>query len=446
MSGSVIFTNATIITLGAQPRVLHEAACRVEDGIIRDVGPAAELLAKASPEAIKMDCGGRVLMPGQINAHDHLYSAFARGIALKDEPPQNFEQILQRLWWRLDAALTLDDVYLSGMLGFTEAVQRGVTTIVDHHASPGCIDGSLDKLAEGALQVGLRTCLCYETTDRHGDAGARAGIAENLRFARHCAAARDARLSAAMGLHASITVGPETLTAALRSWPADVPVHVHVAEDGCDVRDSETRYGKPPLRRLLDEGLAEREVWAAHCIHLREDEVDLLAQHRVTVLHNPRSNLNNAVGCAPVKRMLSRGIAVALGTDGMSQDPSEDARTLAVIHKHQAADPQAFSFADIYDVAFVRPARLASRRFGCTLGEIAVGAAADLMVLDYDPPTPLTSDNFLGHWLFGMSTAPCWGTWVNGTAVYLQGEISGVDLMSLKGHTRRAAEELWKRW
>lgn len=446
MSASVIFTNATIVTLGAQPRVIPGGACLVENGLIQGVGPAADLLADASPEAIRMDCGGRVLMPGQINSHDHLYSAFARGISLKDEAPQNFEQILQRLWWRLDAALTLEDVYLSGMIGFTEAVQRGVTTIVDHHASPACIDGSLDKLAEGALQVGLRACLCYETTDRHGDAGARAGIAENLRFARSCAAGSEPRLAAALGLHASITVGPETLRDALQAWPDDVPVHVHVAEDGCDVRDSQKRYGKPPLRRLLDEGLTQRELWAAHCIHLQDDEFDLLAKHNVTVLHNPRSNLNNAVGCAPVKRMLSQGVPVALGTDGMSQDPAEDARTLAVIHKHQAGDPQGFSFADIYEVAFLQPARLASRRFGRTLGEVAVGAAADLMVLDYDPPTPLNSDNFLGHWLFGMSSAPCWGTWVDGRAVYHQGQISGVDLGALKGHTRRAAEELWKRW
>lgn len=445
MSGSVIFTNATIVTLGEQPTVLYNAACYVEQGTIRAVGATEDVL-RDGPPCQRVDCGGRVLLPGQINSHDHLYSAFARGIALKDEPPQNFEQILERLWWRLDAALTLEDVYLSGMLGFCEAVQRGVTTIVDHHASPSCIDGSLDKLADAALTVGVRACLCYETTDRHGPPGARAGIAENLRFARRCASGSEGRLAAALGLHASITVGPETLKEALRAWPEDVPVHVHVAEDGCDVQDSQHRYGHPPLRRLLGEGLAGREVWAAHCIHLEDDEVDLLAKHHVTVLHNPRSNLNNAVGCAPIKRMLSKGIAVALGTDGMSQDPAEDARTLAVIHKHEAADPQAFSFADIYEVAFAQPARLASRRFGRTLGEISVGAGGDIAVLDYDPPTPMTADNFLGHWLFGMSTAPCWGTWVDGVAVFREGQIFGVDLPALKGHSRRAAEGVWKRW
>jgi putative selenium metabolism protein SsnA len=445
MSASIIFTNATIVTLGPDPQVLNGAACWVEQGKIKKLGSTADILAEAPPLP-RFDVGGRILMPGQINAHDHLYSAFARGISLKDEAPENFLQILERLWWRLDAALTSQDVYLSGLLGFTEAVQRGVTTVIDHHASPGCIEGSLDRLAEASQQVGLRACLCYEVTDRHGPAGADQGIEENRRFAARCAADGSGLLSAAMGLHASVTVGPDTLKSALQRWPAEVPVHVHVAEDGCDVEDSLKKYGKPPLQRLWDEGLKDREVWAAHCIHLSEAEHQLLQAPNVTVLHNPRSNLNNAVGCAPVKKLLSQGTPVALGTDGMSQDPSEDARTLAVIHKHQAGHPQAFSFADIYQVAFVQPAVLASRRFGRRLGVIAEGAEADFMVLDYDAPTPLNGGNFLGHWLFGMSTAPVSGTWVAGRPVFLQGQILGVDAVALKVQCRRAAEELWRRW
>lgn len=445
MPSTLLFTNATLVTLGAQPQVVHDAACWIENGQVRLFGPSRDVLEVAPPIA-RLDLQGRVLMPGQINAHDHLYSAFARGISMKDEPPQNFLQILQRLWWRLDQALQPEDVYLSGLLGFSEAVQRGVTTVIDHHASPGCIEGSLDRLAEASLQVGLRACLCYETTDRHGAQGARQGVAENLRFANRCTSERNGKLSPAMGLHASITVDPETLQLALKEWPADIPVHVHVAEDRCDVDHSLEKYGKPPLQRLLDEGLRGREVWAAHCIHLRPHEMELLAQPGLTVMHNPRSNLNNAVGCAPVRKMLQMGIPVALGTDGMSQDPAEDARTLSVIHKHQAADPQSFSYDDIYQVAFVHPARLASRRFGLQLGEIACGAAADLMVLDYDPPTPLHSGNFLGHWLFGLSMAPVWGTWVAGDCVFFKGQVAGIDSAHLKTRCREAAEKLWERW
>lgn len=446
MPSTLLFTNATVITLGASPEVIHDASCRVENGKVCEVGPTQEILKKAPPVP-QFDLGGRVLMPGQINAHDHLYSAFARGISMtRDEPPQNFLQILERLWWRLDAALNMEDVYLSGLLGFTEAVARGVTTVVDHHASPSCIEGSLDKLGEAAMQAGLRACLCYETTDRHGAEGARQGVAENLRFARRCAAETHGRLAPAMGLHASITVDSDTLKLALKEWPADVPVHVHVAEDRCDVDHSLKTYGRPPLHRLLEDGLSDREVWAAHCIHLLPNEMELLVKHGVTVMHNPRSNLNNAVGCAPVGAMLKSGVAVALGTDGMSQDPAEDARTLAVIHKHQAGHPQAFSFGDIYEVAFVHPARLASRRFGLKLGEIAVGAEADFMVLDYDPPTPLNSGNFLGHWLFGLSMAPVWGTWVGGQCVYLKGQVAGVDTAELRSRCRRAAAQLWERW
>lgn len=442
MPNSLLFTNATLVTLGSPCRVVSDGACWVENGKIRAFGPQQEVLALAPPIS-RIDLQGRVLMPGQINAHNHIYSILARGIALKDEAPQNFLEILQRLWWRLDAALSSEDCYLSGALAFAEAVGRGVTTVIDHHASAGCIPGSLDRLAEAALQVGVRACLCYEVTDRHGPQGAREGIEENLRFARR---SPHPRLAPALGLHASVTVSPETLRQALAAWPEDVPIHVHVAEDVCDTEDALKKYGKPPLQRLLEEGLASRPVWAAHCIHLQEHEYDLLTRHSIQVLHNPRSNMNNAVGCAQVARLLNSGLSVALGTDGMSQDPSQDSLTLALIHKHQAHHPQAFSFGQIYDVAFLQPARMASQRFGLRLGELAEGAEADLMVVDYDPPTPLTGDNFLGHWLFGMASAPCWGTWVEGECVYLRGQVAGIDFPQLKERCRRAAQDLWNRW
>lgn len=445
MPGTLLFTNATIVTLGENPEVIPDGAVWVENGKVRGFGPSEEVLIQAPPLS-KLDLQGRVLMPGQINAHDHLYSAFARGIALKEEAPANFLQILERLWWRLDRALSSQDVYLSALLGFSEAVQRGVTTVVDHHASPACIEGSLDRIAEASLQVGLRACLCYETTDRHGEAGARQGVLENLRFARSCEAARDGRLSAALGLHASITVDAATLQLALKEWPADLPIHVHVAEDLCDVEHSLKTYSRPPLQRLLEDGLKDRPVWAAHCIHLQPHEKELLARHDVTVMHNPRSNMNNAVGCAPVQELINLGVPVALGTDGMSQDPSEDARALAIIHKHQAGDPRGFEWNNIYRVAFLEPARLASRRFGRQLGQIAVNAEADLMVLDYDPPTPLSGGNFLGHWLFGMAAAPVWGTWVAGDCVFFKGQVAGIDTTDLKSRCRLAAEKLWERW
>ena len=445
LSNSIVFCNATLVTLGEDCQVIPQAACWVDQGVIRAFGPQDQLEGHLPPVA-RIDLGGRVLMPGQINAHDHLYSAFARGIALKDAPPENFLQILERLWWRLDAALNPEDVYLSGLLGFSEAVQRGTTCLVDHHASPNCIAGSLERLGTASLEVGLRACLCYETTDRHGAAGAALGIEENLRFFRHCQALGQKMLTPALGLHASITVGPETLKKALNSWPEEVPIHVHVAEDACDVEDSLRKYQRPPLQRLMEEGLKDRPTWAAHCIHLQPHELELLGCGNITVMHNPRSNLNNAVGCAPVKTMLEAGVAVALGTDGMSQDPSEDARTLAVIHKHQAGHPQAFGFDDIYRVALLEPARLASRRFGIPMGVIAKGAAGDFAVYDYDPPTSLHSGNFLGHWLFGLSTSPCWGTWVDGRCVYLKGQVAGIDLAELKERCRRASEALWQRW
>ena len=438
-----LLTHATVVTLGENCRVIHDGALLLSGGLVEELGSTAELAAK-HPDLSAQSLQGKVVMPGQINAHTHLYSAFARGISLKDAPPENFLQILERLWWRMDAALTLEDVRYSGLLGYIEAVKRGTTTMIDHHASPGAIAGSLDELAQGAGLVGVRGCFCYEVTDRHGPEGARQGIEENVRFLRKCRG--DGRLAATFGLHAPITVGQETLRHCLEAAdPADV-FHVHVAEDICDCEYSQEHFGKGPLERLLAEGLAGRPLMAGHCNHLSPKEVDLLTQNPITVLHNPRSNMNNAVGCAPVPEFLRRGIPVGCGTDGMSQDPSQDLRMIALIHKHQVGHPQAFSYGDVYKICYSNNSQLASRFFGLKLGSIEPGAAADLMVVDYDPPTPLEDGNVMGHLLFGMGVAPVLTTIVGGQDVYRDGKVLGVDEKEVLAHCRELANKLWQRW
>jgi putative selenium metabolism protein SsnA len=434
-----------LVTFGETNAVHSKAAVVIEGGKVVEIGPKLELVAKY-PNASVDDFPNCTIIPGKINSHDHLYSAFARGISLKDEAPNNFLEILERLWWRLDRALTLEDCYLSAKLCFAEAVRSGTTTIVDHHASPGAILGSLDQLARASQEVGLRGCFCYEVTDRNGEVGAQQGVDESLRFLERCKQEKNPLLSGALGLHASITVGPETLKKCLDGCSDDVYFHVHVAEDGCDVEHAHKTYGCGPLERLLREGLSERKVLAAHCIHLDAKEQALLKQHGITVLHNPRSNMNNAVGCAPVAKLNADGIRVCLGTDGMSQDPWQDLQALSLIHKHHAGHPQSFSYGDIHQVGIANPADLASELFGTRLGELSVGSAADIAILQYDPPTPLNAGNTLGHILFGMTYAPVRATICHGRFVYRNGSVIGVDEQELYAKCRENAEKLWQRW
>ncbi|MBI3929693.1 MAG: putative aminohydrolase SsnA [Armatimonadetes bacterium] len=441
-----LITDVTVVTLGASQRVIEAGALLVEDGKIGRIGASAELRAEF-PDVPPVQAAGLVAMPGNINIHDHIYSALARGISMDGEPPQNFLQILERLWWRLDAALTLEDVYYSGLLDFIEAAKRGTTTLVDHHASPNAIEGSLDELARACLEVGLRGCFCYEVTDRHGEDGAVRGIQENARFLKRCRQDGNPALSAAFGLHASFTVSPRTLERCLEAAPErDTFFHVHVGEDAADAAHSQHHYGKPALRRLLEEGLSTHPMLAAHCIHLEESEYALLTEHDVSVLHNPESNMNNAVGCAQVRRMLRAGVPVGLGTDGMTQDLFQGLKVVPLVHRVVALHPQAFGYDEVYALAYQHNPAIASRLFPFRLGALEVGAAADIVLLEYDPPTPLTGSNVMGHLIFGLGSARVHTTIVGGNFVVRDGRVMGVDEKEVYARCRELARKLWARW
>src|SRR3972149_2266512 len=178
----MLITNATLVTWEAGNRLLPDHALKIDGDRITALGPSAELEKQHAADRDRLDARGQLVMPGSICAHTHFYGAFARGMAIPGDPPKDFPEILERLWWKLDKALTLDDVRYSALVCLVDAIKHGTTTLIDHHASPNAIDGSLDVIAEAVLQSGLRACLCYEVTDRDGPDGAKAGIAENVRF------------------------------------------------------------------------------------------------------------------------------------------------------------------------------------------------------------------------------------------------------------------------
>jgi cytosine/adenosine deaminase-related metal-dependent hydrolase len=177
----MLIHNASVITWGEAAQILEDYAVRIEDGQIRELGPTADLQKKYQGDE-KLDAGGKYLMPGNICAHTHFYGAFARGMAIPGKAPRDFPEILRKLWWPLDKALTEDDVRYSALVCLVDAIKHGTTTLVDHHASPNAIAGSLDAIANAVEQAGLRAVLCYEVTDRDGQEKAQAGIEENLRF------------------------------------------------------------------------------------------------------------------------------------------------------------------------------------------------------------------------------------------------------------------------
>lgn len=437
--------NGPLITHDDHLPFLEDGCVAIRDGLIASVGPTAEL-RKAHPAARFVDARGRVIMPGLINTHAHLYSALARGMALKDAAPSSFLEILERLWWRLDKVLTLDDVYWSAMVGMTDCIRNGVTTIFDHHASPGAVQGSLFHIAVAAQQTGLRSCLCYEVSDRDGGEIAAQGIEENRAFLEHCKQSAGSRLRGLFGLHASFTLSDKTL-ARCREVAAefDAGFHVHTAEALSDVDHCLREHGKRVVERWHDCGILGGRTLAAHCVHVNEREIDLLRDSKTNVVHNPESNMGNAVGCAPVLEMLRCGVRVGLGTDGYTADMFESMKAANLLHKHHAGDPRA-GWAEPPAMLFRENAAIATECFGRPAGKLIPGAHADIIVVDYDPPTPMHAGNLYGHILFGFSGGAVATTIIGGQMVMEERKLLAVDEKEVTAKARTAAAELWKRF
>ena len=386
----------------------------------------------------RRDCTGCLVVPGNVCAHTHLYSALARGMPFALEPPTNFLQILQRVWWRLDRALDEESVRASALVGGMEALLTGTTTLVDHHASPNAIDGSLDVIEEALTQLGVRSVLCYETSDRDGPERALAGIEENRRF---LARVRDERPPLARGLvgaHASFTLGDETLAAcADAASEFSVGIHVHAAEDGVDERDAVSRTGNRVIGRLDAAGALDERTLLAHGVHLDDGEAAIVGRANATLAHNARSNMNNGVG-RPSAAVL--GGRIALGTDGIGSDMFEESRAATFrLREDSLAAGSAWPLGQLGESA-----RLAGRIFEePQLGTLAPGAPADLVVLDYDAPAPLHAASFAGHWVFGLSSRWVRDVMVAGEWVVLDRELVRADRRQLDADALGAADRLW---
>jgi putative selenium metabolism protein SsnA len=457
---TLLIHNAIVCTFGDANQVIEAGAALVENGQIAAVGRGAELMA-AHPTAPREDAGGKLLMPGNICAHTHFYGAFARGLYIPGPAPKDFPEILRRLWWTLDRALDDDGVLSSALVCLVDAIRNGTTTLFDHHASPAHIDGSLDIIAGAVEAAGLRAVLCYEVTDRNGPAGAAAGIAENVRFIK-AQRARRARwlrtdrpeqgeavlLSGLFGLHASLSLSDETLAQCVAAAEAlgEVGFHIHAAEGPADQEDSLARYGLRTIDRLRACGVLGPRSIVAHVTAIDGWEMASLRKSGSWVTHQPRSNMNNAVGVADVPAMLRGGMSVLLGNDGFSNDMFAEMKTAYLLHKVWRNDPRAMPGNQVIDMAYRHNARLAAQHFPRPLGEISVGAAADLILLDYCPTTPLTADNLPWHLLFGVSGSHVTHTMVAGKWLMKERALLTLDEAAIAAHSREVAGATWARF
>lgn len=444
----MLIYNANIITWGERNEILADHAVYIEDRKITELAASKDLLAK-HPKAEKMDAAGQYLMPGNICAHTHFYGAYARGMAIPGPAPKDFPEILKRLWWPLDKALDGESVRYSALVHLVDAIKHGTTTLIDHHASPNFIDGSLDVIAEAVEQSGLRAVLCYEVTDRDGDAKARAGIAENVRFIKRAANGKLAggRVAAAFGLHASLTLSDAALEASRAALPSDTGFHTHIAEHEADQDDSLAKSGLRVVPRLAKHGILGPRTIGAHAVHVDQREIEMLAESGTWVSHQPRSNMNNGVGAADVEALLAAGVKVCIGNDGFTQDMWAEWKAAYLMHKAAHRDPRRMNGADVVKMGVTNNAALANLFFGgMKLGELSVGAKADLVLVDYHPFTPLTAGNLPWQILFGFNESMVTMTMVEGKVLMQDLKLLHLDEAEIAAKALELAPGVWARY
>lgn len=444
----MLITNAKLITWDNPNQILEDHALLIDEGMIAEINSNSDLIAH-HPDVEILDAKGQYVMPGGICAHTHFYGAYSRGMAIPGSAPKDFPEILAKLWWSLDKALDEDSVRASAYVHLIDAIKHGTTTLIDHHASPNFIDGSLDVIAEAVGEAGLRAVLCYEVTGRDGQAQAIAGIQENVRFIQRARRERIAngRVAATFGMHASLTLSDQTLEACRSAVSPDVGFHIHVAEHEVDEYDSLQKSGLRVVDRLNTFGLLGSKSIFVHGVHIDMAEANLLSSSGTWLTHQPRSNMNNGVGIAPVESLMRNGVKVALGNDGFSQTLWEEMKTTYLVHKLWHRDPRRMSGADVVKIAIYNNAELASIFFPTApLGILTPGAHADLIFVNYQPNTPCTTGNLPWHILFGFHESMVTTTIVAGKLLMKDRQLLTLDEEALMAYARELAPDVWARY
>jgi putative selenium metabolism protein SsnA len=382
------------------------------------------------------DLSGRIIMPGLVNSHTHLYSALARGMAYPKDSLQNFLEILQKIWWKLDRALDEDAIYYSALVGAIDAVRCGTTMLIDHHASPKSITGSLDIIKEAMWEVGLRGVLCYEVTDRGGKKERDKGLEENERFIKDNK--KNSQFRGMVGAHAAFTMSNETMRlCGEMASKYKVGAHIHVGEDKSDITDAEENYRCSVIDRLKENGILRKDSILAHGVHLSEKELSEVRKTGSWIMHNPRSNMNNRVGYAPLHLF---GERVGLGTDGFPADMFEESK----IGFYKRQDSRASENVNMAKL-LQNGQRTISEIFGQKFGSLKKGSPADIVVLDYQPPTPMTVENLAGHFLFGMNSSMVESVMIDGKWVVKNHVLVGFDVESVYEKSKKVAKKLWNK-
>jgi putative selenium metabolism protein SsnA len=437
---TLIFKHARVVQTMPPFGVSEDTDVVVQNDMIVAVGKNA---GSSYPGAKEVDASGKTLMPGMVCSHHHYYSGLSRGMLVGAGPQNDFIQVLKEWWWRLDRALDEEACYYSSLICSLDAIAAGTTTCIDHHASPSFIEGSLETIAKGMRQVGLRGATCYEVTDRNaGMDEVRAGVQENVAFAKSVDAERKAgkkpMVEAMIGGHAPFTIpneGLELMKAACDETGRGI--HLHVAEDKYDVVHSHHHYNQDIIDRLDSFGLLGDNSLLVHGLWLNRKEVELLNDKNCFLAHNSRSNMNNTVGYC---KELTNVKNLVVGTDGCGGNMFEEVKIAFFKHK-DAGGPW---WPGDFVTALSRGNLILDRYFGERFGRIEPGYKADLVLMDYQNPTPMVADNAAAHLVWGMSSNSVHTVMVEGNLV-MENRKFPFDVQEIYAKAAQVAARVWKK-
>lgn len=439
----LLIGNGKLITRDGKIPFIENGAVLCNGKLIKEVGTTKELKEKYQ-NAEFIDAKGSIIMPAFINVHEHIYSAMARGFSINGYNPKGFLEILDGMWWTIDRNLTLEQTKQSAIATYIESIKNGVTTIFDHHASFGHIEGSLFAIEEASKEMGIRSCLCYEVSDRDGKTKSKASVKENIDFINHVKKDDTDMIKAMMGMHASFTISDKTMELCAKEIPEDIGYHIHVAEGIEDLHLCLKEHSKRIVDRLYDWNILGPKTLLVHCIYINPHEMELIKDTDSMTAHNPESNMGNACGCPPTMELVHKGILTGLGTDGYTHDMIESYKVANVLHKHHLCNPNA-AWAELPQMLFENNAKIANRYFKTPLGKLKSGAAADIIIIDYNNLTELNENNINGHILFGMNGGLVNTTICNGNILMRNRKLTKIDEEAAYSKIREESSKLWKK-
>lgn len=411
-----------------------------ENASILLVGASIESIFTTPPpqdlNAEIIDMGGKVCLPGMINTHTHLYSSLALGMPAPKKQPTNFVEILEEVWWKLDRSLDAEATRASFDVGLLDCLKNGTTTVIDHHASPNYVEGSLDALVESARQFGINIGVCFEASERNGRDNFKAELTENIRALRAFSDAPD--VLPMMGLHASFTLSDESLqdVADAMAENPEWGIHIHVAEDLADERDAQSRGYESVIQRLDHFGLLNNRAHIIHGIYVNRTDRHLLLTSGCRLIHNPTSNAGNQVGILETE--IIESLHAGLGTDGKQNDMLAEVKEGDLIRS--AASNH---LVDYMELLFANNPEIVSRAFGREVGHVDAGAQADLLFYDYDPKTEIHAGNYQKHILYGLEKPV--DVMIRGEFHLENGHVLNADPEQILAHAREQAPKVWSR-